>query len=158
MHFHSRKCTWKCRMWNGIHFVLASMWWATAPCPLYHGYHQRKHTVWCFFRCDCLAFDNIYGNKHIFIVIVINIYQSYVQSSDPNPYVQIRQLFCLNNMLREGWEIKFISLFGDRGHWVHIVHISCVIITFNNMLRSMNFWSCGQELFPFIVHQTKYRS
>ena len=24
-HFHSRKCTWTCRLWNGVHFVSASM-------------------------------------------------------------------------------------------------------------------------------------
>ena len=24
-HFHSRKCNWKCRLWNGVHFVSASM-------------------------------------------------------------------------------------------------------------------------------------
>ena len=23
-HFHSRKCTWTCRLWNGVHFVSAS--------------------------------------------------------------------------------------------------------------------------------------
>ena len=26
MHFCSRKCIWKCRLWNGAHFVSASMW------------------------------------------------------------------------------------------------------------------------------------
>ena len=27
-------------------------------------------------------------------------------------------------------EIKFIGLFGDKGHWVHLIHISRVIITY----------------------------
>ena len=29
MHFHSRKCMWKCRLRKDVHFVSASMWWDT---------------------------------------------------------------------------------------------------------------------------------
>ena len=32
IHFHSRKCIWKCRLENGCHFVLASMCQETDPC------------------------------------------------------------------------------------------------------------------------------
>ena len=39
-HFHSTKCTWKCRLRNGVHFVSARMCWIYNPFPIPCSYNR----------------------------------------------------------------------------------------------------------------------